>query len=369
MKKTYKILLLSIFYLFLELSIFLFVNNSQFKTFFYSKKLLSNDSYNDLLLKRDKLLGWPERNENFSEVGFLPRTSPIYKNYCFSLYGDSFAYSADVEEQFSWSEVTASRLECNVSNFAIGGYGLYQSFLRYKVNSNHDKSKIIVLNHTSENIARILNQYRELIYQNQINGFKPTVYLNENYQLQHVPIVNFKSYDDYVRNIKKISKLKFNYEYYLPEYNFSNFDFKFPFTYNFSKALFNHHRIKDKLNKRPWYSQHYFNKEDVLLTYKIIEEFIKLAKHKNKLSIITIMPTCRDFQYFKNNNEFIYKPLTNLLTKNNIYHIDFGMELMKKKDSKNFKKWFTKCSGHPNEYGYKLISDIFVESVKKNIVF
>lgn len=369
MKKTYIIIFISIIYIFSELFIYIFVNNTKFKILFYSKNFLNEKNYDQLILKRDKILGWPQRNTDFKQKGFLGRSKSIFNEYCISIYGDSFAYSAEVDDKYSWSQITANNLKCNVSNFAIGGYGLYQSFLRYKINSNYDKSKIIVLNHTSENIARIVNQYRELIYQNQIYGFKPTVYLNENNQLIHVPIVNFKSYNDYVLSIKNISKSKFYYEYYLPEYNFSNFDFKFPFTYHFFNGLFKHHRIVDKIYNRPWYSQHYFDKNNVFLTYKIFEEFIKTVKSTNKKPIITIIPTCLDFQYFKKKNKFVYEPLTDLLDQNNIYYIDFGKELVKEKDFKNFKNWFSTCSGHPNKKGYKLISDVFIKSINENIKF
>ena len=369
MKKSYIILFISIIYIFSELFIFIFVNNTQFKILFYSKNFLTEKNYNQFILERDKILGWPKRNADFSTKGFIPRSKASFNDYCISIYGDSFAYSADVDEQYSWSEITERNLNCNVSNFAVGGYGLYQSFLRYKINSKYDKSKVIVLNHTTENIARIVNQYRELIYQNQIYGFKPTVYLSDENLLINVPIVSFSSYKDYVSNIKNINKEKFKHEYYLPEYKSSNFEFKFPFTYSFFNALFKHHRIKDKINNRPWYSQHYENKKNVFLTYKIIEKFIKTVESNNKYAVVNIIPTCRDFEYFKKNNKFVYKPLVDLLDKKNIYYIDFGKFLIEREDFKNFKNWYNNCSGHPNKYGYKLFSEVFIKSIKKNIKF
>ena len=82
MKKNSVIfIILIIVYFFIEFSIYFFVANSKFKILFYSKKTLSEKDYNHLVKKRDEILGWPIRNDNFNISGFIPRSKSKFENY------------------------------------------------------------------------------------------------------------------------------------------------------------------------------------------------------------------------------------------------------------------------------------------------
>ena len=87
---------------------FLTTGYLQTKGVFYTQTV--SDSYEDYLLRRDSLLGWPppdkfeDRDDYDLMGGRIVPSFPDEARYqnCISLYGDSFTWSSQVNHEHAW---------------------------------------------------------------------------------------------------------------------------------------------------------------------------------------------------------------------------------------------------------------------------
>ena len=86
------------------------------------------NGYSAYLDDRDPVLGWPTKTALKTDAygpggarpspSFLEPTAP-----CVTLFGDSFTYASEVDDEHAWGEVLARQLNCRVANYGVGGYG------------------------------------------------------------------------------------------------------------------------------------------------------------------------------------------------------------------------------------------------------
>ena len=115
---------------------------------FYTPPKTTPEEYEHYLSVRDGVLGWPSpltTIENLDSSG--ARVSPAFPapgSECVSLYGDSFTFGSEVNDEQAWGNVLARNLGCRVANFGVGGYGTDQAVMRFTENTK-DSSSIAVL--------------------------------------------------------------------------------------------------------------------------------------------------------------------------------------------------------------------------------
>jgi hypothetical protein len=76
-----------------------------------------------------------------------------------STYGDSFTYGSEVGDEDTWQTFLANRIEKNVVNFGVGGYGTDQACLKYELQGRPGVN-LAMLCLWPENINRVVNIYR-----------------------------------------------------------------------------------------------------------------------------------------------------------------------------------------------------------------
>ena len=131
--------------------------------------------------------------------------------------------------------------------------------------------------------------------------------------------------------------------------------------------MINHFHVSSKIKGKPRYMQFYDSlhpSRALDVTVKIIETFLKEAKSRNQIPLITIIPTCRDFEYFTLHGVLTYQPLLDQLKEKKINVFDFMLPIASRKS--NFYKLFknNECKNHYNEEGNKLMAEIFVEHLR-----
>jgi hypothetical protein len=92
-----------------------------------------------------------KRNSEFSDGG----------QSCGSAYGDSYVGGADVANDEGWVEQLSHLLGCRVINYAVGGYGTDQAYLRFR--QVQDTSPIALLGINPNNVMDNVNQYDGLL--------------------------------------------------------------------------------------------------------------------------------------------------------------------------------------------------------------
>lgn len=146
----------------------------------YSPPPVSRAQYDTFLTERDPHLGWPgpswladmtdEQGARLSPANQALKNRPA----CASLFGDSFAFSDEVEAEHAWANVMAEQLNCRVLNFGVGGYGTDQALLRMqrKVAEGGELGGVTILSVYPDNLNRIANRWRYLLGGYAL-GFKP----------------------------------------------------------------------------------------------------------------------------------------------------------------------------------------------------
>tara|TARA_B100001057_G_scaffold479256_1_gene550660 strand:- start:2410 stop:3543 length:1134 start_codon:yes stop_codon:yes gene_type:complete len=357
--KLIKLFKLNIFFYFLiifliaEFFAFIFIYFVIPKNVYYFPKLITQDIniYNN---NKHPILGWDIKNENKDKYGARnDPNSDLYQNICVEVYGNSYTYSEEVSDKNSWPAILSKLLNCRVLNYGVGGYGSDQSFIKFQI-KNRKNTKVIFLNHLSENILRNSSQLRNLIYPNSEIALKPLFILKEN-KIELIPLPAIEN-NEFFYNLEK--ELKF--DYFVPDRNsgIQNLP-SFPMHFISLFKVLKHFHVKAKLmgyiRHEPFYEvDHKSNSFEV--TKNIFQNFINITNKNNQFGIITIIPTCRDFQSFENNKYFPYKNLVDFLEINQIRFIDFGKEILEYES--NYNKLYNTCRSHFNEYGYYLIAKI-----------
>ena len=154
----------------------------------FDKNKITQD-YNDYLKIRHNILGWDAISEHDDDGARIDHSSFKNSEPCIDVYGNSFTYG-HAKGEYAWPSLLSERLKCRVRNFGVGGYGSDQAHIKFLLRSDH--SKIVFLNHLSENIIRNLNQFRNFIYPSGASfGFKPRYIIDDdNLKLISIPKIS-----------------------------------------------------------------------------------------------------------------------------------------------------------------------------------
>jgi len=129
----------------------------------------------------DETLGWPTESyktkyldrESKRPSPFESTTSKV----CGAIFGDSFAYSAEVEDKDAWPEVLSREKGCLFKNYGVGGYGTDQAYLRFRgMLASFEPGQVIILSFIDMDLRRNLQQNRSLLNWNfNIYETKPVI--------------------------------------------------------------------------------------------------------------------------------------------------------------------------------------------------
>ena len=318
-------------------------------------------AYDDQRIKETRLKSFSHYDE---KIGWVPRNVDNYgartdtSNFsdsppCIEMYGDSFTESAEVEKEFAWPNLISESLGCRVLNFGVGGYGTDQALLRYL---SHKKfANIVVMNHLSENIIRNVNQLRNLIYPNHQLSIKPR-YIIKNKKLVYIPMPIID-----VNNLAGIKNYLFH-EYFIPDGDSGIVStLSFPFTQTLVNFTISHFHLNASLRGQPRHKSFYnygHSSNALATTKKIMETFYEEAKVRGQRPLLTIIPTCRDFEYYESRRELPYQNLINTLTKQGIPVFDFALPMLAYED--DYHSLYGLCSTHPNKKGYHVMAQVFM---------
>jgi len=291
------------------------------------------DDYERYLAERDPVLGWPspgtfgkgQRDASGSRIvpAFPdPVTEPLV-----SIYGDSFTWGTEVDDEHAWGNVLAELVARRVSNFGVSGYGTDQSYLRFSVNTN-DSARIVLLGHLSENILRNVNQFRDLLYPGEGRGFKPRFVLEPDGGLRLVPIPSFEA--SVYRDVVARPGRYLSHEFFAPGGKSGVAGLSFPWSLSVLACLGNPH-VKAKLAGRPRYAEFYEMEHasgSLGLTAAILERFADEAKRMGKTPVVLVMPTTLDIEQVERGGDWPYTPLVGMLRGMGVDVLDIGARIV-----------------------------------------
>jgi hypothetical protein len=321
---------------------------------FFDQKRITQ-SYGEYLRVRDARLGWGPPPMSVDPFGARKDFSKYADSPpCMDVYGDSFTWGDEVSDKEAWATLSSDLLKCRVRNYGVPGYGTDQAYLRFLGAKDH--SKVVFLDHLSENILRNVNQFRNFIAPIEQFGFKPRFVLHDG-ALSPIPLPSVP--DGRVQGFLDHPELVLHDEFFLPNGSSGPISASFPYSWSLLKG-FDNWMIRAKLAGRPLYSDFYSDAHPshaLPLTFAILSDFRSKAEALGLHPVVMIFPTCRDFSERKKHGIFPYAPLIGLLDRSSIPHLDIGA-LLQERRLADPRRLYVTCSGHLNPEGNRLVADI-----------
>lgn len=325
------------------------------------------ESYESYLKRHHPRLGWMPSPANVDSEGSRPIPAfldPGRSRDCVSLYGDSFTESAWVDPEHAWSNVLSLLLNCRVANFGVSGYGTDQAYIRF-LDNHSDQAKVVILGFLSENVIRNVNQLRNLISNSTTCLLKPRFILDEYGTLTPIPIPTLKKHE--YNTLRENPGAILSHEYFLPGGISGYQRMQFPYTLGIIKAFPIIYR--NLLLHRPPFFDLYrpgHPSQALEITVGIMREFSREAKKRGKQPIILIIPTLFDINEYRQSRQWVYKPLTDLLAKQNLAFIDAGPTLFGALGEAPVETLYpTENKNHLNEKGNEILARIVYKYLLK----
>lgn len=357
--------------IFIEGGAYLTATSLQKKGIFYAPHV--RETYQAFQARLNPLLGWP--SERSYGMGDYDRSGsrvvpafpdPDRQPACVSLYGNSFTWGEEVDNEHAWGNVLSKLLACRVANYGVGGYGPDQAYLRFHYNVR-DHAKITFLVHLSENITRNVGQFRNLAVPVPQFLLKPRFILDGQGQLELVPmpVISERDYVDVNRNPEKY----FKHDFFIPGGLSGNQKISFPFSLAMLRA-FKRFNLRNKFTGEPNYANYYLADhpaQGLQLTAAIIQRFHQEALSRGQEPIVAIFPTGYDLVYYQKARRWVYQPLMDDLRQRGINALNIGQEIMGRLGDRNPCAMYTRCEGHLNEAGNEMVAEIVFRYLKSHV--
>ena len=143
------------------------------------------------------------------------RSNPLFDGLesTISCYGDSFAFSRQVNDDETWEHHLSEITNTNVLNFSVGNYGVDQSLLRLKREYAKNKTKIVILAVVPETISRIQSMWKHYSEYGNTFGFKPRfVIVDDKLTLLKNPIDSSSKFELFTEYLDHIQQNDFFYK-------------------------------------------------------------------------------------------------------------------------------------------------------------
>ena len=95
------------------------------------------------------------------------------------VYGDSYAFSRQVNDDQTWAHQLSKKLDLNLVNKGVGNYGLDQALLRLEREFDGSPAPLVIMAVVPETISRILSVWKHFSEYGNIFAFKPRFVLED----------------------------------------------------------------------------------------------------------------------------------------------------------------------------------------------
>jgi hypothetical protein len=116
------------------------------------------------------------------------RANPGYDNHSprILVYGDSYAFARQVNDDQTWAHQLSTLLDVNTVNKGVGNYGLDQALLRLEREFDNYPAPVVLMAVVPETISRVLSTWRHFSEYGNTFAFKPRFIFNGE-QLELLP--------------------------------------------------------------------------------------------------------------------------------------------------------------------------------------
>jgi len=389
MKKiVFPVLLVFVIYLFVELFSFLgLLLLKNIRHLEYNPALtsslspVSKKTLEDLVagkttyLLHSPTLGWTIKPNGYWDNLYRANSQGIRADHIYQFYpdknkirittfGDSFTHGEEVKNNDTWQKQLMKLCpQLEVLNFGVGGYGLDQSFLRYKTEGGKYHPHIVLIGFMQENINRTVNVFRPF-YTEGLPLTKPRFILKDNaLVLLPNPLTDLTAYQKLLNDPAPfLSELGRNDFHFNTRAKASLVDFS-P-SVRFIKLIYQ--TLYQRYDDNSIYNGGYLNTqaEAFVITRKLFDEFYAEAQRNNSLPIIVLFPCREDIhRYFKNKTK-IYVPLIGYFVSQQYRFIDLLDAFEKYAQSVPLKDLF--MQDHYSPLGNSIVARFICDYMKEH---
>ena len=350
----------------------------------------------------DSELGWIRKpNTSHDETGKYGKTSWNVNNFGarvnpgfesnpskISCFGDSFAFSRQVDDDQTWLHYLSSLKNSNITNFGVGNYGIDQVLLRLKREYEIHKPQTVILAVVPDTISRIISMWKHYYEYGNTFGFKPRFIIsNDKLVLIKNPIDSESKFLEYKHHLKIIQENDFFYDRKFKKeilhfpYSltiFKNFPRAFSIIYHVLKLHLREKSQKttDDIRWNPmkiimrqnllWRIKLYQNEEILNLFTKIIDECVAFAKSRNFKPVLIFLPQKDDVNFIKNIFHFYESFLKKLMVMEDLIFVDVLNELLKDSKLDSYYSDNNEYGGHFSKEGNKKIASIIYRELQNH---
>jgi hypothetical protein len=296
------------------------------------------DSWNALASVADEEIG------GYRASGTKPSEFPDNEPSCGSAYGDSLVGGAEVANDEGWVEQLSHLLGCRVANYAVGGYGTDQAYLRFR--QVRDPSPIAILGINPNNVQDNISQYDGLLGSAlQPIALKGRFLLDPSDQLIWLarPHLDRGGFVAMNRNPAEVLP----HSYFLPDTPDGPVTRRFPYTTTLARVA-RLPRLYDFLVRRAGWSELYAADHPsgaLRLMTAICQAFVELAKARGQRPLVVMLPLTESFREQANYGQFEYAPLVAALQAKGIEVFDPGKAMIDSLAGRSTCDFFTRL--HP----------------------
>lgn len=296
----------------------------------------------------------------FDEKG--SRDIPVpYSNRIISLYGDSYTFGAEADNDNTWQYFLSSLTETYVENYGVWGYGPDQALLKLKRNLKSGLgTPIVILGVYSENIRRVVGTYRSFL-----TGifspiqFKPVLVKEDaRYRWQKIHLMNSFNRKNYLHSFNASKK---NDYWYVN--NTRKPTKSFPYTWTLGKL------IKFVIFDYMLSSRNMWDNERARGTFReIVSQFQVLSEQHGFLPVLVFMPEVGELEGYAQGEPSYYADfLQQMETDKNLQGLLIVDVYKEHFDPRKFAYWDATEICHPSEYGNRIIAQAIMAQAGEKI--
>jgi len=277
-------------------------------------------------------------------------------------YGDSFTHCDEVSDENTWQTFLARKLETNVVNYGVSGYGTDQAFLKFRLHES-PRARVVMLCILPENINRVVNIYRPFYnYEDPLALTKPR-FIRDGRGFRLVPNPTTKiGHLSRLEDPKYLTGLGAMDYWYQFDRNMPGV--KFPFILSavaWRKQITDHTSLLlssfAPIIAEPHYPQNLFDDPEAFaIMCHIVDLFVETAKEKGVVPVIAIMPHkdyVREMMAYRVSR---VAALTKYLSEKNYPFVDLIQTMSEIKPTRaQLDTWY---NGHATAEGNKVVAEL-----------
>lgn len=240
-------------------------------------------------------------------------------------FGDSYTFCRQVEDDQTWEAHLAYEMNVAVLNYGVGNYGVDQALLRYEDMQLPESVDFVLMGFVPESICRVQSHWKHYLEFGNTFAFKPMFKFNKDRELKLLdnPIQSAKDFQNLESILPKIREVDIFYKN-----KFKFLQFRYPYLYTFLRSPKRHSKLvfaiairafcrffgktfpnmenlpfalvmKENINHA---HKLYNDKNSTDLLRQILRRFNAIAKKRNHIPILLVMPQLFDLKVIKSNN-------------------------------------------------------------------